>query len=151
MAVHGLHGGFRRLLYWTSRRWHNIYLRVSGRQSQFELLGIAIYRHKTMNHQPPRTLEDIKAERRRQRWNYFLTPFIAMASIVFSIGMLMFFGKSCQDRIPADAPFRTNPLFKQYAPLLDKATQPGRKDDLPAGEKHSSNQGENSEGTSPSK
>jgi hypothetical protein len=28
--------------------------------------------------------------------------------------MLMFFGKACQDRIPADAPLRTSPLFKQY-------------------------------------
>lgn len=73
-----------------------------------------------MNHEPPQTLEDIQAERRRRRWGYFLTPFIAMASIVFSIGMLMFFGKSCQERIPEDAPFRTNPLFKQYAPFFEK-------------------------------
>jgi hypothetical protein len=67
-----------------------------------------------MNHGPPHTLEDYKAERRRRRWGYVLTPFITLASIVFSVGMLMFFGKSCQDRIPADAPLRTSPLFKQY-------------------------------------
>jgi hypothetical protein len=67
-----------------------------------------------MNHGPPHTFEDYKAERRRQRWGYVLTPFITLASIVFSVGMLMFFGKACQDRIPADAPLRTSPLFKQY-------------------------------------
>src|ERR687889_1073625 len=67
-----------------------------------------------MNHGPPHTLEDYKAERRRRRWGYVLTPFITLASIVFSVGMLMFFGKACQDRIPADAPLRTSPLFKQY-------------------------------------
>ena len=67
-----------------------------------------------MNHGPPHTLEDYKAERRRQRWGYVLMPFFTLASIVVSVGMLMFFGKSCQDRIPADAPLRTSPLFKQY-------------------------------------
>lgn len=103
-----------------------------------------------MNNEPPKTLEEYQEERRRQRWGYFLTPVIAMGSIVFSIALLMFFGKSCQDRIPADAPFRTNPLFKQYAPLLDKATEAGRKDDAPGGEKRPANQGEKSEGTSPS-
>jgi hypothetical protein len=67
-----------------------------------------------MNHGPPQTLEDYKAERRRQRWGYFLMPFFTIASIVVSVGMLMFFGKACQDRIPADAPLRTSPLLKQY-------------------------------------
>jgi hypothetical protein len=67
-----------------------------------------------MNHGPPHTLEDYKAERRRQRWGYVLMPFFTLASIVVSVGMLMFFGKACQDRIPADAPLRTSPLFKQY-------------------------------------
>jgi hypothetical protein len=67
-----------------------------------------------MNHGPPNTLEDFKAEQRRRRWGYVLTPFITLASIVVSVGMLMFFGKACQDRIPADAPLRTSPLFKQY-------------------------------------
>ena len=67
-----------------------------------------------MNQGPPQTLEDYKAERRRQRWGYFLMPFFTVGSIVVSVGMLMFFGKACQDRIPADAPLRTSPLFKQY-------------------------------------
>jgi hypothetical protein len=67
-----------------------------------------------MDHGPPHTFEDYKAERRRRRWGYVLTPFITLASIVFSVGMLMFFGKACQDRIPANAPLRTSPLFKQY-------------------------------------
>ena len=67
-----------------------------------------------MNQGPPQTLEDYKAERRRQRWAYFLMPFFTIGSIVVSVAMLMFFGKACQDRIPADAPLRTSPLFKQY-------------------------------------
>jgi hypothetical protein len=67
-----------------------------------------------MKHGPPHTLEDYKAERRRQRWGYVLMPFFTLASIVVSVGMLMFFGKACQDRIPADGPLRTSPLFKQY-------------------------------------
>ena len=67
-----------------------------------------------MDHGPPHTFEDYKAERRRQRWGYVLMPFFTLASIVVSVGMLMFFGKACQDRIPADAPLRTSPLFKQY-------------------------------------
>ncbi|MEX0807033.1 MAG: hypothetical protein WD688_27470 [Candidatus Binatia bacterium] len=100
-----------------------------------------------MNNEPPKTLQEYQDERRRQRWGYFLTPVIAMGSIVFSIALLMFFGKSCQDRILADAPFRTNPLFKQYAPLLDKDSAAG---DAPGGEKRPANQGEKSEGTSPS-
>ena len=67
-----------------------------------------------MNHGPPKTLEEYKSERRRERWGYFLMPFFTIASIVVSVGMLMFFGKACQDRIPADAPLRTAPMFKQY-------------------------------------
>jgi hypothetical protein len=66
------------------------------------------------HHGPPKTLEEYKAERRRERWGYFLMPFFTIASIVVSVGMLMFFGKACQDRIPADAPLRTAPMFKQY-------------------------------------
>ena len=67
-----------------------------------------------MDYGPPKTLEDYKAEQRRRRWGYVLMPFFTLASIVVSVGMLMFFGKACQDRIPADAPLRTSPLFKQY-------------------------------------
>jgi len=67
-----------------------------------------------MDYGPPKTLEDFKAEQRRRRWGYVLMPFFTLASIVASVGMLMFFGKACQDRIPADAPLRTSPLFKQY-------------------------------------
>jgi hypothetical protein len=66
------------------------------------------------HHGPPKTLDEYKAERRRERWGYFLMPFFTIASIVVSVGMLMFFGKACQDRIPADAPLRTAPMFKQY-------------------------------------
>jgi len=82
-----------------------------------------------MNHGPPHTLEDYKAERRRRRWGYVLMPFFTLASIVVSVGMLMFFGKACQDRVPADAPLRTSPLFKQYQQSRKQeggVTDPGR-------------------------
>jgi len=45
-------------------------------------------------------VEAIKRKRRRERWNAFLTPFITLASIVVSIGVLMFFMKACQERFP---------------------------------------------------
>jgi hypothetical protein len=45
-------------------------------------------------------IDAIKRKRRRERWNAFLTPFIALASIVVSIGFLMFFIKACQERFP---------------------------------------------------
>src|SRR5918992_3228525 len=72
-----------------------------------------------MNHGPPHTLEDYKAERRRQRWGYFLTPFIALASIVVSVGMLMFMAKACQERMPADSTYRMTP-FQKRAPIQDQ-------------------------------
>lgn len=47
-----------------------------------------------------KTLEEAKEERRRARWNAFWTPFITMASVVGSVGMLMFLFKTCSDRFP---------------------------------------------------
>ena len=104
-----------------------------------------------MHHGPPKTLEDYKSERRRERWGYFLMPFFTIASIVVSVGMLMFFGKACQDRIPADAPLRTSPLFKQYNQPQKQGggTQgSGRETDAFPADKRPSTPGEKSEGTS---
>ena len=104
-----------------------------------------------MNHGPPKTLEDYKSERRRQRWGYFLTPFFTIGSIVISVGMLMFFGKACQDRIPADAPLRTSPLFKQYhqPQKQESGTEgPGRATDSSPAEKRPAAPGEKSRETS---
>jgi hypothetical protein len=95
-----------------------------------------------MDHGPPKTLEDYKSERRRERWGYFLMPFFTIASIVVSVGMLMFFGKACQDRIPADAPLRTSPLFKQYH--QPKTQESGTQGSSPATDAP----GEKSKGTS---
>ena len=86
---------------------HNIFSYALLRKRKRRML-------KSNDQGPPQTLEDYKAERRRQRWAYFLMPFFTVGSIVVSVAMLMFFGKACQDRIPADAPLRTSPLFKQY-------------------------------------
>ncbi len=55
-------------------------------------------------------IDEIKRKRRRERWKAFLTPFITLASVVVSIGLLMFFMKACQERFPQ------NPLLKQRSP-----------------------------------
>jgi hypothetical protein len=52
-------------------------------------------------------IDEVKQRRRRERWNAFLTPLITLASIVLSIGLLMFFMKACQERFPQ------SPLLKQ--------------------------------------
>lgn len=66
-----------------------------------------------MNHQAPQTEENLKEERSRQRWNWFWTPFITLASIVGSIAMLMMLVQTCQERnlpIPLLPP--TSPLHQ---------------------------------------
>ncbi len=55
-------------------------------------------------------IEEIKRKRRRERWSAFLTPFITLASIVLSIGLLMFFMKACQER------FSQSPFLKPASP-----------------------------------
>ena len=59
-------------------------------------------------------IEEIKRRRRRERWNAFLTPFITLASIVVSIGVLMFFMKACQERFP-QSPFLKPPVQSRPA------------------------------------
>ena len=54
-------------------------------------------------------IEEFKRKRRRERWSAFLTPFITSASIVLSVGLLMLFIKSCQER------FLQSPLLKPPA------------------------------------
>jgi hypothetical protein len=79
--------------------------------------------------QAPKTEEDIKEERRRQRWNWFWTPFITLASVVSSIAMLMMLIQTCQQRnlpIPLVPP--TSPL---HQPGPDRA--PGSGNDPRAG------------------
>ena len=45
-------------------------------------------------------LEELKARRRRERWNAFMTPFITIASIVISVSLLMYLIRSCSERNP---------------------------------------------------
>jgi len=49
---------------------------------------------------PKKSLEELREERRRARWNAFWTPFITLTSIVCSVGLLMFLVRACQDRLP---------------------------------------------------
>jgi hypothetical protein len=60
-------------------------------------------------------LEEIKAQRRRERWNALLTPFITLASIVISVAMLMFFIQTCQERSPQKPDLRL-PIQKMPEP-----------------------------------
>lgn len=61
--------------------------------------------------EPPRDeiQEEIQRRRQQARWNAFLTPIITLASIVISIGLLMFFIKTCQERFPAAPRFYEAP------------------------------------------
>jgi hypothetical protein len=54
-------------------------------------------------------IEELKRKRRRERLNAFFTPLITLASIVISIGLLMFFMRACQERFPQ------NPLLQPPA------------------------------------
>jgi len=55
----------------------------------------------------PEFVEEFKRRRRRERRSAFLTPLITLASIVVSIGLLMFIIRTCEQRVPH------NPLFQQ--------------------------------------
>lgn len=51
---------------------------------------------------PKKSREELKAERRRERWKAFLKPLITLVSIVSSVAMLMAILKSCSnERFPA--------------------------------------------------
>jgi hypothetical protein len=82
-----------------------------------------------VNDQAPKTEEDIKEERRRQRWNWFWTPFITLASVVSSVAMLMMLIQTCQQgNLPAPILPPTSPLH-QSAP----AKLPGSDSNQPVG------------------
>jgi hypothetical protein len=49
---------------------------------------------------PYKSPEEIREERRRERWHAFWTPFIALTSVVGSVAMLMYLLKSCSERFP---------------------------------------------------
>jgi len=72
-----------------------------------------------MTNQAPKSLAEIEAERQRQRWNYFWTPFITMTSVVSSIAMLMFLIKTCDERglpgllVPASSPLHDKGAMPQ--------------------------------------
>jgi hypothetical protein len=55
-----------------------------------------------------KSLEEIKEERRRARWNAFLTPIITLASLVASVGLLMFILRACKERFP-QIPYQAAP------------------------------------------
>jgi len=69
---------------------------------------------------PPKTEEEIREERRRQRWNAFWTPFITLTAIVSSVSMAMMLIHTCQQRnlpvpiVPPDSPL--NQLRPSEAP-----------------------------------
>jgi hypothetical protein len=66
------------------------------------------------------TVAAFRARRRRERWNAFFTPFLTLASIVASVGLLMSLIKGCQERFPNN-PF-LNPAERQPASGLPPKT-----------------------------
>lgn len=52
------------------------------------------------NSTPKKSLEELRAERRRERWKAFWNPFITMASLVGSVALVMYMLKSCSERFP---------------------------------------------------
>ncbi|MDP2603739.1 MAG: hypothetical protein Q8S00_14270 [Deltaproteobacteria bacterium] len=53
---------------------------------------------------PRKNLKTHREKRRRARWSAFWTPFITLASIVISVGVLMFFARTCRERFPQLSP-----------------------------------------------
>ena len=47
-----------------------------------------------------KSLEEIRLERRRERWRAFLIPLITMGSMVGSVVIIMALIKSCSERSP---------------------------------------------------
>jgi len=83
---------------------------------------------------PKKTLEELREERRRARWRAFWNPIITLTSIVTSVGMLMFFLRTCRERLPQfSPPGAIAPSRNQ--PASDAARQNGSRDaeDLKSG------------------
>ena len=53
-----------------------------------------------MTDEKPKTPDEIRAERRKERWKAFFTPFIYLGSIVVSVAILMALIKTCSQRFP---------------------------------------------------
>lgn len=58
---------------------------------------------------PKKSPEQLRAERRRGRWQAFLGPLITLTSIVASIAMLMYMLKSCSEAPPRVPTIRQTP------------------------------------------
>lgn len=54
-----------------------------------------------MEPEKPKTTAEIKAERHRERWKAFLTPWIYLGSIVGSVALIMALIKTCSQRFPS--------------------------------------------------
>lgn len=53
-----------------------------------------------MEPEKPKTPAEIQAERRRERWKAFFTPWIYMGSIVASVALIMALIRTCSGRFP---------------------------------------------------
>jgi hypothetical protein len=54
-----------------------------------------------MDSERPKTPEEIRAERRRERLKAFFTPWIYMGSIVASVALMMALIRTCAERFPS--------------------------------------------------
>jgi len=75
---------------------------------------------------PKKSLAELRAERRLARWSAFWTPFITLASLVGSVGLLMFLAQTCRERFPQLSPPHTAaPIGDRPAPPARPAADPG--------------------------
>ena len=65
-------------------------------------------------------LEELKARRRRERWNAFMTPFITLTSIVVSVTLLMYLIRSCNERNPQNPGTPRLPIQRMPEPPAPK-------------------------------
>jgi len=66
---------------------------------------------------PKKNLAELREARRRARWKAFWTPFITLASLVGSVGLLMFLARTCRERFPQfSPPHTTAPIGARPAP-----------------------------------
>lgn len=68
--------------------------------------------------------EELRVERRRARWQAFWTPFITLASIVISVGMLMYFARACRERFPQFTPPGTPAPMKNQPAVVAPGGEP---------------------------
>ena len=80
---------------------------------------------------PKKTPAELHEERRQARWKAFWNPIITLTSIVTSVGMLMFFLRTCRERLPQFSPPGTvAPVKNQPATVTpgrdSSPTSPGK-------------------------